>query len=285
MLTLTKRLWHGAQRRLCRLAERAGRRGPPVSPSAAEPRNCLGDDLDPKTLALMKLVGERGAEAAGLRGDDEAQIFELAFWRGVAFHGYQQVAPRDFPAFQRDWMLSCFVRTGWSVEDFRDSDLAEIGCGPLGMIEFLPGRRKVAFDPLNDHYARLFRRARSGAVRYHSRLDDLLPAETGAFDLAICFNVLDHTRSARKLFDSFMALVKPGGRFLLEVNTVRPGAERSAEHARMHPSPLAVETVRSWVAEYSGRCQDYLCPDPTGLNEYFFMSFGYKDRRMAQTRN
>ena len=102
-----------------------------------------------------------------------------------------------------------------------------------------------------------------------------------ALDLAICFNVLDHTRDSRKLFDSFMSLVKPGGRFLLQVNTVREGADRLPEHARMHPSPLTVETVRSWLAEYSSRCQDVLSAEPTPFGEYFFMSFGYKDRRIA----
>ena len=281
MLTLTKRLLCAGQRRLCRSSEPAEKIEIPAPPPAVEPHNCLGDDLDPETLALMKRAKENGPQSAGLSGDDEAQIFELDFWRGVAFYGYEQVAPQDFPAFQQKWMLLSFDKTGWSPEELRGCDLVEIGCGPLGMIEFLPGRRKVACDPLNDHYARLFRRARSGTVRYCSRLDDLLPSEAGAFDLAICFNVLDHTRDSRKLFDSFMSLVKPGGRFLLQVNTVREGADRLPEHARMHPSPLTVETVRSWLAEYSSRCQDVLSAEPTPFGEYFFMSFGYKDRRIA----
>jgi SAM-dependent methyltransferase len=267
MLTLAKRIWHAGRKRL----------RPPV----VEARNCLGDDLDPKTIALMDRVREHGPESAGLVGDAEAQLCELAFWRGVALHGYGQVAPRDFPAFQREWMLSSFTRTGWRVEELQDCDLAEIGCGPLGMIEFLPGRRKVACDPLSDHYARLFRRVRSGTVRYYSGIEDLLPAQAGAFDLAICFNVLDHARTSRQLFDSFMALVKPGGRFLLQVNTVRAGEDRPAEHARMHPSPLTVETVRSWINEYSGDCQDILYAEPTEYREYFFMSFGHKNLRAA----
>jgi len=282
MLTLTKRLWRGGQKRLCRLTKRADKSENHAAPPAVEARNCLGDDLDPETLALMNRPGENDSESADPCGDDELQISELAFWRYVAFHGYQQVAPRDFPAFQREWMLSSFAKTGWDLEELRGCDLVEIGCGPLGMIEFLPGRRKVACDPLNDHYARLFRRARSGTVRYCSRIEELLPAEAGAFDLAICFNVLDHTRESRKLFDSFMELVKPGGRFLLQVNTVRGLADRSAEHARMHPSPLTVETVRSWLAEYSSNRQDVLSAEPSQLHEYFFMSFGHKDLRIAR---
>ena len=164
----------------------------------------------------MKCAKERGPESAGLSGDDEAQIFELDFWRGVALYGYQTGGPPGFPRLPTE--IGCCRRSprrAGALEELRGCDLVEIGCGPLGMIEFLPGRRKVACDPLNDHYARLFRRARSGTVRYCSRLEDLLPAEAGAFDLAICFNVLDHTRGSRQLFDSFMELVKPGGRFLL----------------------------------------------------------------------
>ena len=283
MLTLTKRLLQACRRRAHRLIAR-GQKGGALASPVVETQNCLGDDLDPATLALMQRVLAGGPEATGLCGDDEAQIHELAFWRGVAFYGYLDVAPKNFPAFQKDGMLKSFAKTGWSPEEFRNCDLVEIGCGPLGMIEYLPGRRKAACDPLNAHYARLFRRARSDQIFYCSHIEDLLPANAQAFDLAICYNVLDHTRTPRKLFESFMELVKPGGRFLFQVNTVREGVERPVEHARMHPSPFTAEKIRSWIDQYSGDCQTFLETNPTSLNEYFFMAFGRKDRSPIETK-
>jgi SAM-dependent methyltransferase len=278
MLTQIKHGWRGCQTRWRRLSAKWQGRSLALAP-VAEGQNCLGDDLDPDTVAQMLRVLKGGPESAELSGDEESRLRELAFWRVVAFWGYLDVAPKDFPAFQKRGMLESFAKTGWSLKELRGRDLVEIGCGPLGMIEFLPGRCKVACDLLNDHYARLFRRARSGDVLYCSHIEELLPAHAGAFDLAICYNVLDHTRAPRKLFDSFMELVKPGGRYLFQVNTVKEGEERSVEHARMHPSPFTAEQIRSWFDDYSGDCQTVVSDAPTALNEYYFMAFGRKDRR------
>ena len=93
---------------------------------------------------------------------EEAQIRECAFWRWVAFEGYAGADPRVFPSFQALAMLTTYMRTRWPLDTFQDATIIEIGCGPLGMIECIPGAKRIAYDPLNAHYGKLFGKCRSG---------------------------------------------------------------------------------------------------------------------------
>ena len=230
----------------------------------------LGRDVDAQTLAKL----ERLSTPAGAPADpvEAAQLRELAFWRWVAFEGYDGGGPQDFPAFQRRLMLGCYSQTGWSIDRFRDRRAFEFGCGPLGMIEFLPCRERFAYDPLNPHYALLFEKVRSPSISYLSASREI--ASIGAVDLGICFNVLDHTPDAWGSFEMFFATIRSGGAFILQVNTVRDGYARSSEHASMHPSPLAAETVLAWVRGKSDDVQFTLADQPSADNEFFLQTWG-----------
>ncbi len=238
----------------------------------------LGDDLDPERLAFLDIILHQRDMLPPLPAGEEAKWQELSFWRWVAVEGYDGMAPQEFPIYQKQWMLGCFTRTGWEINDLEECDLVEIGCGPLGMIEYLPGKRKVGYDPLNEEYERLFYRVRSGGVKYVSELEPLCQTDRQAFDFAICFNVLDHTTQPRQLFDICMDLLKPGGRFLFQVNTVKEGETFPQEHARMHPSPLKVEEICNWLDDYSSDYRKVYCDEFSEIKEYFFMAWGHKDR-------
>jgi SAM-dependent methyltransferase len=249
-------------------------RGKPTSTDVT--RNPLGDDLDPETLVAIESVCRRrhGEKDHGRWG--VAQLHELAFWRWVAFQGYGGRPPQEFPAHQRKWMLSCFAKTGWSLHELESARIVEIGCGPLGMIEYLPGLERVGFDPLNEHYQKLFGNVRSGDVRYVTELESLVADRGGSFDLMICFNVLDHTPDPLLILRQAMSLVRPGGRFLVEVNLVRDGWPQTHEHRRMHPSPLRLETVAGWLSSYAPELDRVVSDEPTADNEFFSMFWGRK---------
>jgi SAM-dependent methyltransferase len=241
--------------------------------------NYLGGDIDRATLALVNAELRGDAKAARLTPYERAQLRELSFWRWVAFEGYEGNDPRAFPWTQRIFMTTCFMNTGWSFAEARKWDLVEIGCGPLGMIEYVPARTRVGYDPLNEHYGALFGKVRTAAITYTSDFDELMRTRTGSFDAGICFNVLDHTTEPRQLFDAFMTLIKPGGRFILQVNTVREGEERPAEHRDLHPSPFTLERIRSWLGEYGPGFQETAATEPSAQNEYFFMAWGERSGR------
>jgi SAM-dependent methyltransferase len=244
--------------------------------SKEKDHNYLGVDVDPSTLRLIEKVVYRKERPAGLSDYDVAQLNELVFWRGVAYEGHMSHDPRAFKWFWNIRMVRSYLATGWTLDELQTADVVEIGCGPLGMIEFLPARKKAGYDPLNCHYAKLFANVRKADVEYYCDLKDLCQANPGGFDLAICFNVLDHTDRPRELFTAYMALLKPGGRFLFQVNTVHPGGPRSPDHGRMHPSPLTIEKVRSWLDEYSEGYDTHVETRPTREHEYPFMAWGRK---------
>ena len=205
---------------------------------------------------------------------EEAQLRELAFWRWVAYEGYSGKPPMEFFNHQQKFMTSCFLKTGWSIDMYRDQEVFELGCGPVGMIEFVAGKGRTAFDPLNEYYNLLFKKLRSGGVTYLSKKQDIL--ELSPVDFGICFNVLDHTDNAQEWFDLFFKSIKPGGSFLLEVNTVKDGFGRTDEHNRMHPSPLTYEQITSMLSAVASNFDYELSSKPSADNEFFYLAWGRK---------
>src|SRR5207302_5824767 len=199
------------------------------------------------------------------------------FWRWVACNGYDGKPPLMFPLFQEHFMVSTFYRTGWKMAEFRDGAILELGSGPLGMIEYLPAACRVAFDPLNDRYSRLFANFRNRGVEYVSDRR-LLLQDPRRFDLAICHNALDHTDDPAGWFNDLFGKLKTGGRFILQVNLSRPELPQSVEHRRMHPSPLTLEQVMAWLGAKSEQFQHFVESAPNRDNEVYFLSWGYKMR-------
>lgn len=236
--------------------------------------NHLGGDVDAETLARLEQLF-----AGALTGGewDEAQLRELAFWRWVAYEGYDGADPRLFPWHQEQFMTATYMRTGWPLSDLYERTAVEIGCGPLGMINYLPVAMGVGTDPLNPHYSRLFSRYRCAAVRYVAGIDEAA-AVAPAYDFGVCHNVIDHSDDPAALFNRFMGLIRPGGRFLFQVNTIRADVPRTEEHRRMHPSPMTLEQVRDWVSSASDDNRWVVSQEPSTDGEFHFLSWGTKLR-------
>lgn len=145
------------------------------------------------------------------------------------------------------------------------------------MIEFVEGKVRFAFDPLNDYYNLLFKNLRSGGVRYLSKKQDVL--NLPPVDFGICFNVLDHTDNAQGWFDLFFKSIKSGGSFLLQVNTVKDGFDRTEEHNRMHPSSLTYEQITSMLSSVTDSFDYELSSNPSADNEFFYMAWGQKTKQ------
>jgi SAM-dependent methyltransferase len=213
----------------------------------------------------------------GLSAWREAQVRELAFWRWTALHGYAGRHPLLFPLFQEHLMVSTFYRTGWTMAEFHDAAVVELGCGPLGMIEYLPAARRLAFDPLNDKFDRLFAEFRQAGIEYVSDPEWFRQDET-RFDLGICHNVIDHTDEPAAWFDTLFAKIRDGGRFIFQVNLSEPGTPQSEEHRHMHPSPLAFPQVIGWLQCKSADFAHSRDESPSADGEFYFLSWGTKTR-------
>ena len=231
------------------------------TPPGALGTECFsGDDLDPEQVDLIEAVVKDRAGA--LPAWRRAQVRELGFWRWTAFNGYAGRDPRSLPLHQEHLMVSTFYRTGWTMAEFGDAVVVEIGCGPLGMVEFLPGGERYGFDPLNDAYQRLFSRFRVRGVSY---LNDLA-------------QLLDHTADPALLFNTMFAKTKPGGRFILQVNLTRPDVPRSPEHREMHPSPMTQRQIAAWLGAKSDDFQHHCETEATADGEFYSLAWGTKAR-------
>lgn len=235
--------------------------------------NRLGDDIDGDTLSdIEKLFAGKLGPVSAWR---EAQLRELAFWRWVAFEGYQNLIPDLFPLYQEHFMVSTYFRTGWSLQRFSRQAIFELGCGPLGMIEYIPGRRRVAFDPLNAHYSRLFAKCRSRDIQYCSRKEELASL-SDKFEFVVCHNVIDHTDDPAWWFNTLFDMLKQDGDFLFQVNLTRREVPQSSEHMKMHPSPITREQILEWLAAQSTKFDYYEDKAPSADGEFYFMAWGKK---------
>jgi SAM-dependent methyltransferase len=230
-----------------------------------------GEDVDPETLERMH--GLRAGTLA-LPPWEAAQLRELEFWRWVAVEGYLGQDPRLFAWFNENFMMHTFMRTGWPYETLHSYSIVELGCGPLGMINFLPAREATGFDPLNPYYDRLFANDRNKAVNYAARLDQV---PSGA-DLSICHNVIDHADDPAEIFRAFVGAARVGGKLLFQVNVTRPDLPVTDDHRAMHPSPVTADLVQGWMAEVSDDFRFYLSEQPSADNEFYFMAWGLKAR-------
>jgi hypothetical protein len=232
-----------------------------------------GIDLDPDLVRKIEDLLSDTYNPADKQ--EEAQLRELAFWRWVAYEGYAGRPPLEFVELQREFMLDCFSKTGWKNEFGSEDRIFELGCGPLGMIEFLPAKARYAFDPLNAFYSKLFKNLRAADINYidsKEAIDSIHPV-----DLGICFNVLDHTDDANFWFDLFFEKIKVGGRFILQINTVQEAFQRTEAHTKMHPSPMSYEQIMEQLKTVSSDFDTEYSDQPSEDNEFFFMAWGVRN--------
>jgi SAM-dependent methyltransferase len=232
----------------------------------------IGEDIDPTTLDSVTGV-LRGTYKPS-SSNENAQLRELAFWRWVAYEGYNGRPPEAFWDHQKLFMTQCYQKTGWALERFSRKSTFELGCGPLGMTEFIPADARYAYDPLNEYYSKLFKKVRSTGIRYLQKEGEIL--DIPQVDFGICFNVLDHTPDAKKYLDLLFSKIRPDGCFLIQVNTVKHELKRTPEHESMHPSPLTFEQISYWVKLYSRDVQYELSREASADNEFFYMCWGTK---------
>ncbi|HYR09660.1 MAG TPA: methyltransferase domain-containing protein [Longimicrobium sp.] len=201
-------------------------------PTETEPRRL--DALGRRAArALERQLAYQQAKANALRGREEQMVIRMtAHSRAVRerLERVRAIAP--------------------------DARVLEVGSGAHGLIFFFGSRHGIGVDPLAAHYRRLFP-FWQGRVRTVAAAGESLPFGTGAFDVVLCDNVIDHAERPAAIVAELARVLAPGGLLYFTVNVHHPvyGAA-SRLHAlwnglgvRLEITPFADHTVHLTLAE------------------------------------
>ena len=150
-----------------------------------------------------------------------AQRYEQGYWATQA----DQIAAGatsqlDWYKWRSDQLTERLVRCDLGTLTEGEARVLEVGGGPVGVASFYPSGRAVLVDPLESFYGsnEVLRKLRNPRAEYVSGRGESLPVETGAFDLVIIENCIDHVQDADGVMGEMKRALRPGGVLYLTVN-------------------------------------------------------------------
>jgi ubiquinone/menaquinone biosynthesis C-methylase UbiE len=164
----------------------------------------------------------------------ESQRLEAEFWqKWTQLEPYRDL---DLPAY---WSQE-LARFGCTHAFFTGRRVADVGCGPHGLIEHISARQRIRVDPLMLQYLPL-RRPPEPRLSYVptgealAAMGEALPLASASVDVIICFNALDHMCNPQAALAEFRRVLRPGGSLLLMVHTFPAWTKPGFWIDRLHP--------------------------------------------------
>lgn len=150
-----------------------------------------------------------------------AQTYEQGYWEGVSqeMRGGNDTR-MDFYQWRADQLRDRLLRLGYLDLAAGEGRALEVGGGPIGLLNSLPGRDRVSVDSLEDFYSSHseLTAIRDPGVRRLAGVGEDLPAEDEHFDLVIIENCIDHVRDMDVVMRELRRVLRPGGLLYLTVN-------------------------------------------------------------------
>jgi SAM-dependent methyltransferase len=141
-----------------------------------------------------------------------------------------------------------FAELDIPFDSFREQEMVDVGCGPVGIVYFLDAKRNVGVDPLADQYEQ-WNGHWGKRVELIKSVGEAIPLSSSAFDAVFCINCLDHTFNPGAILREIARILKPGGLLVLHTDLdsplrklhkmVRKGC------AELHPQSLTYEWLLS----------------------------------------
>lgn len=156
------------------------------------------------------------------------RAFELAFWLKLRVMRRLKTSSNPMSGVYEP----CYTAmVGLTVDDYRGKKLLDLGCGPLGTLEWADmTSERVGLDPLANSYRMLG--IGHHKMTYVTARSEQIPYPDGYFDIVSCFNAMDHVDDLDQTIAEIKRVVAKGGLFLLGVDT---------NHAPTIAEPIAID--------------------------------------------
>jgi ubiquinone/menaquinone biosynthesis C-methylase UbiE len=147
----------------------------------------------------------------------------------------------------------------------------EVGCGPIGIINYVNWGARYAIDPLEDFYKsnESLTKLRDSQVQYLVGTAELIPFDHEYFDLVIIDNVLDHVRNTNAVMSEIFRVLKRGGVLYLTLNIrTRFGTQFHRILSKLlidkgHPESFSAFSIQSKIKQYQYILLSELISDPS----------------------
>lgn len=210
-----------------------------------------------------------------------AQVREKAFYDRIYKYdrgdiaSYRPFTPERCIAFAEKTV----ERFGYTMDAFKGRVVADIGCGPHGIIsglelyatdnDVLPARM-YGVDPLMDTY-REYGVLKDSRVTYlMTAKGEEIPLENESCDCVFCTNAVDHVERPEAVIREANRICRKGGAFCMSVHVVNPGWCWSRPFLFLvdtnHPHHFLTRTILGLAARYFDRAT--LCRRVTVVEDH-----------------
>ena len=161
---------------------------------------------------------------------------EIVFWRLV------KLRKGFYFTKQYEWFYT--THFGFTREDFKGKTILDIGCGPMGTLEWAEGaKERIGLDPHSDMYEREFHVSKTQKMKYVNGVAETIRFPDGHFDFVYSFNSLDHVDNLLFAIAEIKRVVRPGGHFLLLCNV-------NHKPTMGEPSPFGWDIVKAFPPDF-----------------------------------
>jgi len=137
-----------------------------------------------------------------------AQKAEMEFWEHRSLEELREEnPPKKAYIFVEE--ISKFTKMN------NNTKILEVGCGGFSLINLLKKGKRHSIDPLADFYKEKYK-INYKPVTFVKGVGENLPYPDNYFDVVMCINVLDHTKSPSKVISEMRRVLKKGGMLYFE---------------------------------------------------------------------
>ena len=181
--------------------------------------------------------------------------FELKFWDRIGKDiSRKPDAERERALLQERAHYEYFFTTcfGLSVDDYAGKRILDIGCGPMGSLEWAKDASlRVGLDPLADRYKKLRLGASAHHMAYVTAPSERLPFADGLFDFVSSFNSLDHVEDVAATINEIKRVAACDSHVLLMTEINHPST-------LTEPHQLSRDIVKLFEPEFViDKCEVY----------------------------